>query len=512
MTGGPRGRRLVGGVLVLAAGLLGLAAITGRAPFLSRDGAASALSAAGLPRDLPAHLDHLDVLELPGGVADLGWLEPGLGGLSIDLVDAETLRRLPANLRSLEVRRSSSLPSLGGLPPGLQRLSLAHSTLEALGPLPDSLRELSLSGVKDFEIRALPRGLERLELRNTIVVDLRGSPAALDAVSLEGRGITNLDGMPEGVRLLSLRYTYVSSLRPLPANLHALELAGNPLLDPLADGDLPRFLVELGLEQQNLSALKRLPVSLRRLRVSGCRRSECAAARAFLRALPSTLSHLEVVGVSLPDGSDGCWFPPGLSSLALEPGLRFDAACLPTSLKELSLTVADAETVGALSLALEKLAIIGPADAGLGDLATVPDGLRHLTLDHTLSDLQGLRDGAPALTTLRYRGSPLEALPALPASLEVLDLSGSSSLRSLGPLGERNGALRVLLVGGSQIASLADVPASVRELDISGTAIQKLEGLPHELVKLTISRRRDQGGIESLRGLPRTVRHLSIVD
>jgi hypothetical protein len=509
MTGGPRGRRLVGVALVLAAALLGLAAITGRAPFLRRDGAASALAATGVPRDLPAHLDHITVLELPGGVDDLGWLEPGLGALSVDGLDAETLRSLPANLRSLEVRRSSSLPSLEGLPSELERLSLAYSTLEALGPLPDSLRELSLSGVKDFGVKALPRGLERLELRNTSVVDLRGVPATLDAVRLDGRGITSLDGIPEGVRLVSLRYTFVSSLRPLPASLHALELAGNPLLDPLADGDLPRFLVELGLEQQNLAELKRLPVSLRRLRVSGCRGRECAAATEFLRTLPSTLSQLEVEGVPLPDG---CWFPRDLSSLTLGAGLRFDAACLPASLEELALTAADAETVGALSLAVEKLAIIGPADAGLGALAAVPDGLRHLTLDHTESDLQGLRDRTPALTTLRYRGSPLEVLPALPASLEVLDLGGSAGLRSLGPLRERNRGLRVLLVGGSRLASLAEVPAAVVELDIGDTAIRNLDGLPPELVKLTISRRRDERGIESLQGLPRTVRHLSIVD
>jgi hypothetical protein len=67
-------------------------------------------------------------------------------------------------------------------------------------------------------------------------------------------------------------------------------------------------------------------------------------------------------------------------------------------------------------------------------------------------------------------------------------------------------------VGGSRLASLAEVPASVVDLDIGGTAIQNLEGLPPELVKLTISRRRDERGIESLQGLPRTVRHLSIVD
>jgi hypothetical protein len=497
--------------VVLAAGLLGLAAITGRAPFLRRDGAASAFAAAGLPRDLPAHLDQLAVLELPRGVADLGWLPAGLAGLSIDRLDAAALDRLPRGLRSLEVRRSSTLPSLAGLPPDLERLSLAYATVGALGPLPPSLRELSLGGVGSFDVRALPRGLERLEVRNTGVANLRGAPAALSAVSLGGRGVTSLDGMPEGVRAVSLRHTFVSSLAPLPASLHALELAENPLLDPLANDDLPRFLVELGLERQDLAALSRLPVSLRRLRVSGCRdEEECAAATAFLgRLRASTLSRLEVEGIPLPEG---CWFPPDLSSLALGPGLEFDAACLPAGLEELTLQGADAETVGALALAVEKLGIIGPAEAGLDALAALPDGLRHLALDHTASDLRALADRGPALATLRYRGSPLEVLPALPASLEVLDLGGSAGLRSLGPLRERNPGLRVLLVSGSRLAAPAEVPASVVELDIGGTAIRNLDGLPPELVKLTISRRRDEQGIESLQGLPRTVRHLSIVD
>lgn len=511
MSGGPRGRRLVAAAVILAAGLLGLAAITGRAPFLRRDGVASALAAAGLPRDLREHLDQLAFLELPRGVTDLGWLPAGLAGLSIDRVDSGALGRLPRDLRSLEVRRSSSLPSLAGLPPGLERLSLAYATVDAPGPLPASLRELSLNGVRSVDVRALPRGLERLEVRDTGVANLRGAPDGLQAVSLGSRGVTSLDGMPGRVRAVSLRHTFVSSLQPLPANLHALELAENPLLDPLASDDLPRFLVELGLERQNLSALIRLPVSLRRLRISGCRDddAECAAATTFLGGLPSTLSRLEVAGVPLPGG---CWLPPDLTSLALGPELRFDAACLPGSLVELSLEGADAETVGALALAVEKLAILGPADAGLGALGAVPDRLRHLTLDHTESDLEALAERAPALTTLRYRGSPVAVLPALPASLEVLDLSGSAALRSLGPLRERNLDLRVLLVGGSQLASLAEVPASVLELDISGTAIQNLDGLPPKLVKLTISRRRGERGIASLRGLPRTVRHLSIVD
>jgi hypothetical protein len=216
-----------------------------------------------------------------------------------------------------------------------------------------------------------------------------------------------------------------------------------------------------------------------------------------------------VEGIPLPEG---CWFPPDLSSLALGPGLEFDAACLPAGLEELTLQGADAETVGALALAVEKLGIIGPAEAGLDALAALPDGLRHLALDHTASDLRALADRGPALATLRYRGSPLEVLPALPASLEVLDLGGSAGLRSLGPLRERNPGLRVLLVSGSRLAAPAEVPASVVELDIGGTAIRNLDGLPPELVKLTISRRQDEQGIESLQGLPRTVRHLSIVD
>lgn len=497
MTGARRGH--VAAVAFLTAAVTLLVAACG--PFAGRDAVGTALADAGLPRDLPRHLDQLESLDLPKGIEDLGWLPDHLGGLSIDRVGPDGLARLPRGLLRLEVRGSSHLASLEGLPPGLEKLSLApYSSVSRLGELPATLRELSVGDVADFTAGALPKELTTLALRNVEVVDFRAAPADLEALTLTGRGVTSLDGMPEGVRFVSLQRTFVSSLSPLPASLHALELADNPLLDPLSPGDLPSFLVEIGLEGQDLTELTELPKALRRLRLFNCR-----GAPALLRSLPSTLTELEIEAARLPGG---CWFPDDLRSLTLRGVSGLDVGCLPEHLAELYLQGADAATLNALDRPFERLGIVGPGGAGLSDLGAIPQRLLRLSLDHTQSDLGTLARAAPELTHLRYRGSPLEVLPELPAGLEVLDLGGSDGLRSLGPLRDRNPALRVLVVSGSALASLDEVPPSVRELDVSGTGIRDLEGLPADLVRLTISR----GQLESLRGLPASVRHLSIVD
>lgn len=498
--------RLGAAVALVAVLLLVLAVLAVRASLGRRDDRiSSALAVAGLPRDLDRYAGQLRHLRLPDRVVerfeDLSWLGSEFPGLSIDRMGEGTARKLPRGLRTLSVREAWDLPDLAGLPPDLESLSIEYSSIGTSGPFPESLRRLSLAGVSGFRVEGLPGRLDELSLRGTELRDLRGAPAGLTGLHLASRYVTSLDGIPEGVRAVSLQRTFISTLEPLPANLHALELAANPLLDPLESSDLPRFLVELSLDRQQVGKLTDLPVSLRRLRVS-----ECGGASGLLISLPATLSSLEVEGVELPKG---CWLPPDLRSLTLRLAYGLDAACLPAGLEELHLAGAEAATVGALALPLVRLGLVSPGNADLDDLPALPDSLRYLNLDYTDSDLQRLAAETPSLVALRFRGFPLAVLPDLPESLQVLDLGGSVLLRSLSRLRDRNGDLEVLLLGGSPLfTSLAEVPPSVRVLDISHTGISSLAGLPRGLEELTLSR----GQVNSLEGLPSTVRELSIVD
>jgi Leucine-rich repeat (LRR) protein len=123
------------------------------------------------------------------------------------------------------------------------------------------------------------------------------------------------------------------------------------------------------------------------------------------------------------------------------------------------------------------------------------------------ADIDDGSDGYPAhLRSLDISHTQVTSLRPLPRSLLEINITGVSSLVSLGGVPPR---LRVLKAIGTGIADLHELPPTLAELEMGGPQLtslaKQLPPLPH-LVRLTL----DHAALATLQGLPAAVRSLTL--
>lgn len=485
-----------------------------------RDSGVQAAADATLPAGLNS-LDGLERLHLPAGVSDLGWLPEDLVSLSLAGLDDSLAAQLPAGLRHLEVRGEQApageLTDLSALPRTLQTVRFEGSYLRELGEVPPGLLRLRLGRVDELDPGRIPRSTIELGLDSVSMDALWRGLDGLEVLRLSGVGVRGISGIErfQGLGGLSLRETRTDEAKGLPRMLRYLELESNRLARGLEATDLPPFLVELALRDQPLTVAPAaaggaspLPPSLRVLHLESAKEIPDD----LIAALPSGLVELQLAGSgALPlCAAAGSPAPLGsLETLRLSSGIEIDLDCLPPGLEELHLESVDPGNLARIAVPLRGLALRYSFGFDLRAAGFSTETLRFL-------DLSFSRPGAPvdfaelgSLEHLRFLSSPWSSLPELPASLRVLDLSGSMELRSIAGLDRWCPELEVLRLGGTGVSSLEHLPDSLEELDLRETdRLLSLDGLPPELETLTIS----AAAFDRLDRLPASLTDLSIVD
>ncbi|HSS52565.1 MAG TPA: hypothetical protein VLX28_26785 [Thermoanaerobaculia bacterium] len=450
-----------------------------------------------LPADLVSRQEQLVELRLPPSVDRVDWLAPNLRMLSLAQTAVSSLRGLPPRLRELDIS-NSEVASLKGIPDTVVNLDLSWTPIEALEGLPLSLRSLSLAGRRIESLEGLPGSLRVLRLTQIRVSELRGLPA-LEVLTLTGANFESLEGLPTSLRSLALEGTMIRSLDELPEQLESLSLSNNYQLS--AARRLPDSVSHLETDRFPLPPLGNL-LNLKFL--SLWRQGQTVA-------LPTTLSEL-VLDLTADEAADDRGGLPELRDLPLS--LRrlslVNASAdriperLPASLSTLNLPWFRGRRLPPLP-ALRKLSLRW---SNVDTLAGLPSSLQELDLS---ASAVGTLRGLPAnLRQLRFQWFPLEGAETIAVleHLEDLDLSGSETLRRLGPLPR---TLRQLNVSQTELQDLGrdPLPAGLEVLDISNTKISSLAALSSldHLRSLTLH----AGQVKSLDGMPTSVRSLSFV-
>lgn len=451
-----------------------------------------------LPEDLDSVGTGLHGLTLTGSVDRVDWLPRSLETLSLSGTQVRRLDGLPTGLHTLELC-NTPVAELTGVPENVRRLDLRFTDLRVVSGLPEGLDLLALGGERLERIDQLPASVESLEIAAAPRLQ---SPApwrnGLRRLALEGADEAALASLPPTVEALSLTDASVAEIDVLPPHLKRLHLSRNAALEWV---NLPPELEAIWIDRLDRSYFGALPDTLRSLTIQ---RSRIGAVGAW----PIALRSLSLYRVAVS------WEPP----LPLVQELTIYGSLLPPALPAnlSSLAIGDSSPVDD-----DTFAGLARAISGLSDTLTaltldrLPPGLdlqdlhrlRRLEVsvtDGAVLDALSLPDGLEELA-IHTAGAHL---PALPTRLRRLDLTDSQGLdtESLAQVGGLP-HLQVVSLRNTGIETLPALPESVRELDLSGTKIDRLDGLPAHLVRLTVH----VGQLARLGTLPESVDDLRFV-
>lgn len=431
----------------------------------------------GLPRDLAARLDHVEVLRLPPSVPRLDWLPDHLEVLDVQAASIETVAGLPAGLRRLDLSYAS-VSCLDELPASIEAVDLRWTEVEGhcdfRWEARDSLRVLLTGGRGEPTLR-FPVDLYAFGSFDAPFEEGAALPEDLGELYLQGPGVVALRDLPTGLTVLSLQATRVRDLEGVPDSVTTLALHETELVVE----EWPPFLTSLSVTVPSVRYSSDLPESLRMLHVSGAGRA--VRAKDFWR-LGEGLVALSVLSAD-SEFLAGVELPPNLESLDLTGFQGTRLGPMPGSLSEVVLAYSAVE-----------------------DLEPLPEALRHLDvsgLDPALLSTLG-DPGWPLeeLESLVFQRFPSSELVPLPATLRKLDVSGSRKMVHLGEIPE---GLERLDVSSTGLVQLPELPASLRSLSITGTAIETVDGLlPDGLRELVLA----PGQVRSLGRLPESLRIL----
>lgn len=433
-----------------------------------------------------------------------------------ELIDWGLPGDFPGSVQSLrELKLPPKVRRLDWLPQGIEVLDASQTELEGTRGLPSTLKRLDLRYVQIKALDDLPPHLEALDLAWTDVSRLDGLPRSLRSLVLGGYEIDSLDGLPPNLEILTLEDTAVTRLDVKFTNLRSLTLV-NGVFEDLES--LPPTLTSLSLQATTVEILGLLPNGLRSLEL---RRNQYqsllpATLPPFLVKLSTDrlpldlssltrlvrLERLELSELSELSNEVLGSLPPSVISIkavSVTPDIKFSS--LSPELTEFELPGCAATELKTWPEKGMRLRRLNLALCAIDRLPSLPATLQVLDLSGTLvQDLSGLQPGLKVLTLGWWTG---EKLPPLPEGLEVLSLAGSVDLESIDKLPDSLVALDLSDVG---LSKLPDLPRSLRRLDISGTEIRlsSLQELPRNLEELTLS----PGCLLSMKGAPPTLRSL----
>ena len=438
-----------------------------------------------LPDDLAERQAQVTSIWLTGLVDRIDWLGRDLDELHLERTQVRSLRGIPPKLRTLDLC-GSQISEWDAFPGSLTTLELQSTKLAKIDQLPTKLGFLGIGGtaLEGFRFEEFPASLDTLELASSpnLNDELPATGDNLKSLIVEGYLPSGLLGsLPPDLESLILEATTAPELSQLPRSLQHLALLRN---DALSRVEWPENLSTLWIDRMHGVALQPLPDTLVALKVQRSsvalpsrwpphlRRLELHSTRLDWTSIPRTLEALILDDSDLPDREvpDKIVLPQDLKTLTLQFGERPPGAYAERMLASL----AEAKT-SLVSLSLNRV----PDGGDLSDYSS----LRTLTLRMT-GDLSRvtLPEG---LKTLVIHG-PIEQLPALPAALQKLDLTGCTELTSLPDLSPYLG-LRKLYVGSTGLTSLPALPDKLQTLDLSGTEIRTLGALPIGLRELVVT-------------------------
>ena len=448
----------------------------------------------GYPPDLVEKQGQLDFLKLGPSVTAVSWLSSNLSTLDLTGTKVEKIEKLSPVLTTLLIGETRLTQLPGGLS-GLTNLDLHYSAISDLDGLPAHLERINLERVMPRGPVVLPDSVVDLTISGQAKTWLARMPANLTTLTLIDAPADLLAAIPDTVKVLVLVNPQVGKvdLSSLPRNIESLTIDGGAL-DDLAS--LPPALITLNLKHTEVADLCGLVENN-----SGLDPEQRAKFDQDRTDLPDHLNELSLLNVETREPF--CGLPDNLTKLAFLPSKSIpalDYRTLPRSLRALSIIWPASQRLTDLPPRLEELTI---SWAEVSDLGEIPSYVKKLDVSN--SRIAGFEDKVPdSIRELRMKGCPKFELQFLPENLELLDVQGCKNLRHLPriPL-----SLRTLNVARTDLSSLRDLPKGLKlkTLDISNTPIRTLDNLPEYLESLTLS----EGQVESLRGLPESVRSLS---